>query len=197
MTSHAAVLMWESTNIDTTIFDLSRPTPPSTRVAVAPPNPRFRLGMSPGIAADPKEDGLDTSLDDPQPRPTLSVPLSVDINKSRASTVELLAEWNGCVTSIQSSGHSFAATLKGVAGEGVKGEEEDATIPVTDVSDWDKDLLRTGNFFRLCVIYEILPTGQPRRYTQVVFRRLPAYRQHDLDQAAERGRELARGLRVE
>jgi hypothetical protein len=141
---------------------------------------------------------LDTSMDGPKATPTLPLLRSTDAGILRgAPSVELLAEWNGCVTSVKTAGHYFSATLKGVIGLGVKGEEEDATIPIADVSESDKDLLRPGNFFRLCITCEILPTGQPRRYTQVVFRRLPAYRQHDLDQAAERGRELARGLRVE
>ena len=197
MTSHADVRMWESVDIDTTIFDLPGPTPLSTRIATAPLDRSSRFGMSSDIASEPKDNGLETALDGPKPPPTLSRPLSVDVNKSKVSTIELLAEWNGCVMSIHSSGHSFSASLKGVVGEGVKDEEEDATIPISDVSEWDKDLLVPGNFFRLCVVHEVLPSGQPRRYTQVVFRRLPAYRRHDLDQAAERGRELARGLRVE
>jgi len=109
----------------------------------------------------------------------------------------LLAEWNGCVTEIDKSGVFFFAALKGVVGEGVAGEEEDATIPISDVGEWDLELLKPGNFFRLCVVYEILPTGQPRRYTQVVFRRMPSYRHHDLAVAAERGQARARALRVE
>lgn len=109
----------------------------------------------------------------------------------------LLAEWNGCVNAVQTAGAYFSATLKGVVGEGVAGEEEDAVIPISDVSEWDMELLQPGNFFRLCVVHEVLPTGQPRRSTQVVFRRLPAFRQFDLDKANERGRDLVRGLRVE
>jgi hypothetical protein len=146
---------------------------------------------------DPDEDRFDTSARRAEPYRGPSTRLSRAVSAQRTAQVELLAEWNGCVTSVQSSGYLFSATLTGIVGEGVKGEEEEATIPVSDVSEWDKDLLRPGNFFRLCVIHEVLPSGQPRRYTQVVFRRLPAYRQYDLDQAAERGRDLARGLRVE
>lgn len=134
---------------------------------------------------------------------TSSEPLKVPSTFSRSvsdkqlSPAELLAEWNGCVTSVQKEGVYFSATLSGVEGKGVKGEEEDAIIPISDVSEGDKDLLHPGNFFRLCVMYEVSSSGQPRRYTQVVFRRLPAYRQQDLDAAVERGRKLARGLRVE
>lgn len=137
---------------------------------------------------------------------TLPEPLIQKINQTTFSDrltnkqlvpAELLAEWSGCVTDIQEAGHFFSATLTGIKGEGVKGEEDDAIIPISDVSEWDKDLLQRGNFFRLCVMYEVTPSGQPRRYSLVVFRRMPAYRKQDLDVAMERGRKLARGLRVE
>lgn len=146
-------------------------------------------------SADRDDHQLDTSVGNRKLASTL--PRLTYANRSQVSSVQLLAEWSGCVTSVPSSDPYFSATLIGLIGEGVKGEEEDATIPVSDVSEGDKDLLRPGNFFRLCVIHEVLPSGQPRRSTQVVFRRLPAYRQHDLNQAEERGREIARGLRVE
>lgn len=196
MTSNAALAM-RSTNTETPYPDLAGSTLPFTGSAEFPPSFRSNREAPQGITSDANERQLDTSLGGPNLPPTLSLPLSVDVSRLAAPPVELLAEWNGCVTSIEPSGHSFSATLKGVVGEGVKGEEEDATIPVSDVSEWDRDLLRPGNFFRLCVTYEVHPNGQPRRSTHVVFRRLPAYRQHDLDKAAERGRDLARGLRVE
>lgn len=110
---------------------------------------------------------------------------------------EVLAEWSGYVTEIMPGGLAFAASLTGVRGNGVQGEEDDAIIPIEDVSEWDRELLHPGSFFRLCVNHEVTSSGQPRRYTQVIFRRLPAYRQQDLDSAVEKGRELARGLRVE
>lgn len=109
----------------------------------------------------------------------------------------LQAEWSGCVTGVDENEYFFTASLKGVKGVGVKDEEDDAIIPISDVSESDKELLLPGNFFRLCAMYEVSPSGQPRRYTQVIFRRLPAYRQQDLDEALERGRQLGRGLRVE
>lgn len=133
----------------------------------------------------------------PKPLKNLPSTFSRPLADKWTAPAELLAEWNGCVTSIQNVGHYFSATLRGVKGEGVKGEEDDAIIPISDVSEWDKDLLQPGNYFRLCVMHEISPSGQPRRYSLVVFRRLPAYRKQDLDEALERGCNLARGLRVE
>src|SRR5688500_14778564 len=96
----------------------------------------------------------------------------------------LLAEWSGCVLSIDSN--TFTAELTGVRGDGVSGEEEDAEIPLSDVASSDMELLVPGNFFRLCVFYETREDRRPRRFTQLVFRRLPAYRSVDLAKAAER-----------
>lgn len=115
--------------------------------------------------------------------------------RPRRNPAVLLAEWSGAVLTVEES--FFSATLSGITGEGVQGEQEDAEIPVSDISKSDLELLRPGNFFRLCVMLEIEENGQPRRYTQVVFRRLPAYRVTDLNLAAERGDELHRALRVE
>lgn len=133
----------------------------------------------------------DTDISEYLPRSTGSMESSSSIRKPAT----LLAEWNGCVSSIEP--HFFTATLKGIYGEGIQGEYEDAEIPISDVSESDSELLRPGHFFRLCVFYEVSEDGQPRRFTQVIFRRLPAYRQHDLDKADERGDEISRGLRVE
>lgn len=116
---------------------------------------------------------------------------------SKRISPEELAEWDGCVTGIQNEGMFFSATLNGIKGLGVEGQEEDAIIPISDVAEWDKELLCTGNYFRLCVMQSVDLSGEPIRYTKVVFRRMPAYRQQDLDEALERGRQLARGLRVE
>lgn len=109
--------------------------------------------------------------------------------------VSLRAEWNGCVLDVHD--HFFTAELTGIIGEGVSGEEEDAEIPISDVAPSDRELLTPGNFFRLCVFYETQEDGRPRRYTQVVFRRLPAYRASDLAKAAERSSQRHRALRVE
>lgn len=185
------------TNTDPTTFMPARSTLPSTGEDAVPAQSLEELWARQNIFSDPDEDRLDTSLGRPAAPPTFSVRRLADVRKQPTTAVEVLAEWNGCVTGVQHAGYSFSAILTGIIGEGVRGEEEEATIPTADVSEWDKDLLRPGNFFRLCVIHEVLPSGQPRRYTQVVFRRLPAYRQQDLDQAGERGRELAGSLHVE
>ena len=197
MISHEALQLLEPTGVNNSPSAFST-YPNMDGSALQSPPHSDPTNVRLNARSDSSVNWVDTSVENRKGAPATTTPLpqSTEISRAYVSPVELLAEWNGCVTVVE-DGPYFMATLKGILGEGVKGEEEDATIPVSDVSEWDKDLLRPGNFFRLCVIYEILPSGQPRRSTQVVFRRLPAYRQHDLDTALERGRELARGLRVE
>lgn len=134
---------------------------------------------------------------------TISNPFKLSVTDQRLKRPvvpvqeEVQAEWSGCVEEVHNEASCFTATLRGIKGKGVKGELEDAVIPIADVNKSDMELLRPGNYFRLCAMYEVTPSGQPRRFTQVIFRRMPAYRQKDLDEALQRGRELSGSLRVE
>lgn len=110
-------------------------------------------------------------------------------------TSHLLAEWHGQVTEIL--GDVFKAELRGTHGVGVVGKQEEALIPIDDVQPDDIDLFVDGAFFRLCISYEVSATGVRRRCTTVVFRRLPAYRREELEDARRVGQEIARGLRLE
>jgi hypothetical protein len=111
------------------------------------------------------------------------------------STSRLIAEWEGQVTEIGSE--TFEARLRGIFGQGVDGELEEATIPLAEVTGPNRELLAEGALFRLCVSYEEFESGQIRRYTDIVFRHLPAYRKPDIDDAVQRARQRLRELRVE
>ena len=110
------------------------------------------------------------------------------------SSSQPLAEWHGEVDIIE--GETFTATLRGNIGEGVAGVVEEALIPIADLRPDDLPLLQEGAFFRLCVTY-VQDRGARRRVTDVVFRRMPAYRREELEGAQESARELLRALRVE
>jgi hypothetical protein len=133
---------------------------------------------------------LDISAARPSAQPTM---LPKESLQEQVST-QLLAEWHGQVTEVLAS--SFIAELKGRHGEGVAGKEEVAVIPRDEVSPDDAELLEPGAFFSLCIAYEQSSRGR-RKFTTVVFRRLPAYRREELEEARERGRQIARGLRLE
>ena len=141
---------------------------------------------------DESDDNLRTTVRGPTDRTRSSAIIS---SPAAPNPTVVLAEWNGSVERVDES--YFVASLKGVRGEGVRGESEMAEIPISDVSESDLELLSVGNFFRLSVCYEHSEDGQPRRFTQVVFRRLPAYRREDLASAIDRADTLYRALRVD
>lgn len=120
---------------------------------------------------------------------------SINAFQERQAASQLLAEWHGQVTHIHAD--SFTAQLKGRFGECVQGSEDEAVIPVEDVRDEDKELFEVGAFFSLCISYEVSPTGSKRRFTEVIFRRMPAFRREELEAAAGRAKEIVRGLRLE
>ena len=73
---------------------------------------------------------------------------------------------------------------------------EEAQIPRDEVRQDDRDLLREGAFFRLCVNWELV-NGSRRRVTDIVFRRMPAYRRDELEDARKAAVDLFHALRVE
>jgi hypothetical protein len=121
--------------------------------------------------------------------------IASDLQDQGSVTSYLVAEWEGHVTRIGKE--TFEARLRGISGEGVDGELEEAIIPIAEVTAFYKTLFEVGAIFRLCVSYDEYQSGQIRRYTELVFRRLPAYRQKDLDDARKRARERLSELRLE
>ena len=120
---------------------------------------------------------------------------SKPISTGATATVQMLAEWHGQVLEIFDN--AFVAELRGKHGDGVAGKQEEALIPLEEIQEADKELLEEGAFFRLCISYWHSSTGTRRRFTEIVFRRMPAYRREELEAAEHRGREIARGLRLE
>jgi hypothetical protein len=113
-----------------------------------------------------------------------------------APSAQVIAEWHGQVTAIRDE--TFIAELKGTLGDGVRGSWEEAEIPTEEVRPDDLQLLAVGAFFRLTVNYELQPISRSRRrYTDITFRRLPAYRRDELEEASRRGQETARAIRME
>lgn len=109
---------------------------------------------------------------------------------------QVLAEWHGMVTEVLDG--TFVAELKGILGKDVKGAVEEAVIPIEEVREEDLPFLVPGALFRLTVNNVRRSEGKARRrFTDVTFRRMPAYRREELEEAAERGRALARVIRVE
>ena len=109
--------------------------------------------------------------------------------------VEVIAEWDGYVEEIYRD--YFSASMRGLRGLGVVGQEEEAEIPISDVDSEDRDLLIEGGFFRLMIAYESPRVGPRKRYTTVQFRRLPAFTKRELDARDREADELLDGFQLE
>lgn len=113
------------------------------------------------------EEGLARIVGFPQP---LSLP-------QPAPTFHALQEWEGYVLEIGET--DFVARLVDLtAGSGQ--EEEEAVIPLVELSDEDSARMRPGSIFRWVIGYERTVAGTKRRVSQIVFRDLPAITRRDL-----------------
>lgn len=131
----------------------------------------YGTGMNavPGSAAT--ANGL-TALPRPEEQierrtPSLQPPSSLP---SRSATFCALQEWEGFVVRIGST--DFVARLVDLTG-GSSHEEEEATIPLTEVAPNDTIKLQQGSIFRWVIGYERSVYGTRRRISQIVFRDLP------------------------
>ncbi len=98
-----------------------------------------------------------------------------------------LQEWEGFVLRIGQD--AFLARLRDVTFDGDH-EDEEVELPLSDVSDSDRDLLREGALFRWVIGYQKSRAGTTRRLSQVVFRRLPAWTRADFAVAKAKTKEL-------
>ena len=92
-------------------------------------------------------------------------------------TLHALQEWEGYVVEIGKE--EFVARLIDITA-GASYEEEEATIPISDLSDDDAAKMQKGGIFRWVVGYERSVAGTKKRVSQIVFRDLPAMTESDL-----------------
>lgn len=103
------------------------------------------------------------------------------------ATLHPLQEWEGYVIEINNDG--FTARLLDLTA-GASYEDEEADIPLEEVSESDAAGMQVGSIFRWVIGYERSPAGTKKRISQIVFRDLPATTKSDL-QAANK---WARGI---
>ena len=109
------------------------------------------------------------------------------------STLHALQEWEGYVVAITDT--EFLARLADLTA-GSSHEEEEADIPLDEISDYDAARIRVGSIFRWVIGYERSTTGTKRRVSQIVFRDLPAMTKADLQDGKAWAREVTRSLNL-
>ena len=110
------------------------------------------------------------------------------VDRTMIATLHALQEWEGYVVDVHRDG--FTARLTDLTAR-ASHEEEEAFIPMTEVADSDTEFAVLGGVFRWVIGYERSPSGTKKRVSQIVFRRLPAVTQDDI----EKGKAWARRIR--
>jgi phage FluMu protein gp41 len=98
-----------------------------------------------------------------------------------------LQQWEGVVTRVLSD--EFTITLRDLTHPG--SPEEEATVPVAEVTLEDRRLLVPGAVLYWSIGYQtIRASGQVQRVSDIRLRRLPAWSKRDLERVAQRARVL-------
>ncbi|MGD0659084.1 MAG: hypothetical protein ABSD38_13545 [Syntrophorhabdales bacterium] len=100
------------------------------------------------------------------------------IGKVQFGRFVLLQKWEGIVLSL--NGDTFKARVNDLVQKGV---EEEATIAIDELSETDRDLVEPGAIFYWSIGYHDSLAGQRTRVSLIRFRRLPGWRQKELEAA--------------
>ena len=111
--------------------------------------------------------------------------------RAPTASFHALQEWEGYVVERRAS--DFVARLTDLTA-GASYEQEEAIIPLADLSDHDAARMADGSVFRWVIGYERSPAGTKKRVSQIVLRDLPAVTEADLRDGEEWARETIRAL---
>ena len=167
---------------------------PNVKDAVRAARARAAVASTPATATNNDSRGSYTAFIPPvetesglEPR-IAAIPRKLPhVDRTAVATLRALQEWEGYVIDVHRDGFTARLTDLTVA---ASHEEEEAFIPMTEVADNDAELAVAGGVFRWVIGYERSPSGTKKRVSQIVFRRLPAVTQDDI----EKGRSWARKI---
>ena len=117
--------------------------------------------------------------------------MSLQERRAPKATFHALQEWEGYVVEIGET--DFVARLIDVTA-GSEHEDEEATIPLDQISDRDAERIREGSIFRWVIGYECSASGTRKRVSRIVFRDEPATTEADLRDAEAWAEETARAF---
>jgi len=103
------------------------------------------------------------------------------------STLHALQEWEGYVVDIEDD--EFVARLIDLTA-GHSHETEEATIPLSEISEYDASRMVLGSIFRWVIGYERSPEGTKTRVSRIVFRDLPRVTEADVREGEEWARRV-------
>ena len=114
------------------------------------------------------------------------------------ATMHALQEWEGQV--LELGVDEFCARLRDLSvapSDFQRGviQDEEAIIPLCEISDDDVKRLHPGSVFRWVIGYERSASGTKRRVSQIVFRDLPAMTRQDIAEGREWARKVAQSTK--
>ena len=130
-----------------------------------------------------EEDGFFRIFEFPKPWP----------QKHPVTTLHPLQEWEGYVLEIRVT--DFVVRLIDLTAGSTR-EEEEAVIPLAEISDQDSAKMSPGSIFRWVIGYERSPSGTKKRVSQIVFRDLPAITKTDIQDGESWALETIRLLKL-
>ena len=111
--------------------------------------------------------------------------------RAPTTSFHALQEWEGYV--VERRAADFVARLTDLTA-GASYEQEEAIIPLTELSDHDAARIADGSVFRWVIGYERSPAGTKKRVSQIVLRDLPAMTEADLRDGEKWAQETIRAL---
>lgn len=109
------------------------------------------------------------------------------MRRSPRVTFHALQEWEGYVTEI--SDREFNARLTDLT-SGAEYANEEASIPLDEISDDDADKMKVGSIFRWVIGYERKGRAK-KRVSQIVFRDLPVITKSDMRDGKQWANKIA------
>ena len=105
----------------------------------------------------------------------------------------VVQEWEGYVLEVV--GDEFVARLVDITA-GSSHEDEEAVIPLAEISDGDAAALRVGGIFRWVIGYECPPSGTKKWVSQIVFRDRSRITERDYQEGREWARKTIQAFKL-
>jgi hypothetical protein len=102
----------------------------------------------------------------------------------------VLQKWEGTVSALKEQEKEFVAVIRDLT---QTRSDEEATFPIEEIPDSDRDLLAPGAVFYWNVGYELNSYGQRKRVSAIRFRRLPAWTRSEIE-SVRRTAERFKGI---
>ncbi len=113
--------------------------------------------------------------------------------RRQTSTFHALQEWEGYVLEVGAT--DFVARLVDLTADSSH-EQEEADIPLAEISDKDSAKIGPGSVFRWVIGYERSVAGTKKRVSQIVFRDLPEITKNDLRDGEVWASDTIRSLKL-